>query len=88
MRAENSFGAWLERLTDLQDRRSFRNFNKIAIDDLGTGYSSLGSLKHLPIHRLKIDRLFVRDMLRDPEDIILPGGIIGLAHALGYTVVA
>ena len=61
---------------------------KIAIDDFGTGYSSLGSLKHLPIDRLKIDRLFIRDMLRDTEDAILLGGIIGLAHALGYTVVA
>ena len=61
---------------------------KIAIDDFGTGYSSLGSLKHLPIHRLKIDRLFVRDMLRNTEDATLIGAIVGLAHTLGYTVVA
>lgn len=61
---------------------------KIAIDDFGAGYSSLGSLKHLPINQLKIDRLFIRDMHDSKEDAILLGTIIGLAHALGYTVVA
>ncbi len=61
---------------------------KIAIDDFGTGYSSLGSLKHLPIHCLKIDRLFVRDMLSEPDDCVMLGAIVGLAHALGYIVVA
>lgn len=60
---------------------------KIAIDDFGAGYSSLGSLKHLPINQLKIDRLFIRDMHGSNEDAILLGTVIGLAHALGYTVV-
>lgn len=61
---------------------------KIAIDDFGTGYSSLGSLKHLPIQCLKIDRLFVRNILSNPDDCVLLGAIIGLAHALGYIVIA
>jgi EAL domain-containing protein (putative c-di-GMP-specific phosphodiesterase class I) len=61
---------------------------RISIDDFGTGYSSLGSLKHLPIDTLKIDRVFVRDMLERHEDAVMLGTIIGLSHALGYTVIA
>ncbi len=61
---------------------------RISIDDFGTGYSSLGSLKHLPINTLKIDRVFITDMLDNSEDAVMLGTIIGLAHALNYTVVA
>ncbi|MBR9911974.1 MAG: response regulator [Gammaproteobacteria bacterium] len=61
---------------------------KISIDDFGTGYSSLGSLKKLPIDCLKIDRVFIVDMLSDHPSSILLGGIVGIAHALGYSVVA
>ena len=61
---------------------------KIAIDDFGTGYSSLASLKYLPIDCLKIDRLFVSDMLKDPDSSIILGAIVNVAHALGHDVVA
>jgi diguanylate cyclase (GGDEF)-like protein len=61
---------------------------KIAIDDFGTGYSSLASLKNLPIDHLKIDRIFIIDMLQDQKSSILLGTIVGVAHALGQTVVA
>jgi len=61
---------------------------KIAIDDFGTGYSSLASLKHLPIDCIKIDRLFIKDMLQNPKSSILLGTIIGAAHALGHAIVA
>lgn len=61
---------------------------KIAIDDFGTGYSSLASLKQLPIDCLKIDRLFIIDMLQDSNSSILLGTIVGAAHALGHSVVA
>jgi EAL domain-containing protein (putative c-di-GMP-specific phosphodiesterase class I) len=45
-------------------------------------------LKYLPIDCLKIDRLFITDMLKDSESSILLGTIIGVAHALGHSVVA
>ncbi len=61
---------------------------RISIDDFGTGYSSLASLKYLPIDCLKIDRLFITDMLKDADSSILLGTIISVAHALGHSVVA
>ncbi len=60
----------------------------IAIDDFGTGYSSLGSLKDLPVTRLKIDRVFIKDIVNDIKSSIFVGSIIGLAHALGMEVIA
>ena len=61
---------------------------RIAIDDFGTGYSSLSSLKYLPIDCLKVDRMFVTDMLKDPDSSILLGAIVSVAHALGHDVIA
>ena len=60
----------------------------LAIDDFGTGYSCLGSLKHLPIDRVKIDRVFVRDMDTNPNDIAITSAIIAMAHRMQMKVVA
>ena len=60
----------------------------IAIDDFGTGYSCLGSLKHLPIDCVKVDRVFIQDLLDNPSDTIFLGTIIELAHSLHMTVIA
>ncbi|WP_083995473.1 EAL domain-containing protein [Caryophanon latum] len=58
----------------------------ISIDDFGTGYSSLRYLSQLPIHTVKIDQSFIRDLTQDNQSIIKT--IIQLAHAMNLSVVA
>jgi EAL domain-containing protein (putative c-di-GMP-specific phosphodiesterase class I) len=61
---------------------------RISIDDFGTGYSSLGYLRDLPVDELKIDRSFVNRLATDMRDRHLVQAIIGMATALGLTIVA
>jgi diguanylate cyclase len=60
----------------------------LAIDDFGSGPSSLAALQQLPVDVVTLDRSLVDGIARDGGDAAMLGGIVGLAHALGLTIVA
>ncbi len=69
--------------------QSCHDYNvRIALDDFGTGFSSLTYLRQLPISFIKIDKSFVIDMLKDPEDMAIVKGTIGLAENFKQLIIA
>ena len=60
----------------------------IAIDDFGTGYSSLNYLSKLPIHTLKVDQSFVRDIHDSMDEACIVNAIVNMAHGLKLNIVA
>ena len=60
----------------------------VAMDDFGTGHSSLSHLHSLPVSTLKIDRSFVADICGDLNARAITTSIVELARAVGVTVVA
>ncbi|MFF4255055.1 aminotransferase class I/II-fold pyridoxal phosphate-dependent enzyme [Streptomyces sp. NPDC001663] len=60
----------------------------IAVDDFGTGFSSLRYLRDFPIDVLKIDKTFIDDITRDAQQVALVEGIVRIADTLGLQVIA
>jgi len=61
---------------------------RIAVDDFGTGYTSLRHLKDLPLDRLKIDRSFVEGLPDDAGSAAIAAAIVQMGHGLGLQVLA
>lgn len=61
---------------------------KLALDDFGVGFSSLAHLRDLPIHRLKIDRSFTVECMRDARTLTIVKAVIEMARSLGISVTA
>lgn len=80
----------MERLEDnVRKLEELRNQGvRIALDDFGSGYSSLTYLKKLPITTLKIDKAFIDDVVVSDNNAAITGSIIELAHEMGLVVVA
>ena len=72
--------------------RSLRKLRKlgcrVALDDFGSGYSSYGYLRNLPLDYLKIDGTYIRNILNDKTDQALTASMVDVAHALGLKVIA
>ena len=61
---------------------------KLAIDDFGTGYSSLSYLRQFPVHRLKIDRSFIKAVATNSDDAAITSAIINMGKSLNLKVIA
>lgn len=72
--------ATLNRLSEMDVR--------LAVDDFGTGSSSLSYLRRLPVHEVKIDRSFIQGMATDPDDLAIVRAVVDLARHFGLVAVA
>jgi len=76
-------------VTVLSNLAALRGFGiRLAMDDFGTGSSSLALLRRFPIDVVKIDRTFVANAASDRADAAIVKGTIEIAHGLGLEVVA
>jgi diguanylate cyclase (GGDEF)-like protein/PAS domain S-box-containing protein len=79
----NGDAAILATVTSLHERGV-----KLTIDDFGTGFSSLSSLRRFPLSKLKIDRSFIDDIVSEPDGGAMIPAIIALARSLKLKVIA
>jgi diguanylate cyclase (GGDEF)-like protein len=79
----NESSGTIDTLTELQEM----GFS-IVLDDFGTGYSSLSHLKHFPLDAVKIDRLFVSNLISERKDEAIVEAVIGMADAFALDVIA
>ena len=69
--------------------RALRNIGcELSIDDFGTGYSSFAYLRQFPVHELKLDRLFIQNLVSDRGDQQIVKALIDLAHAFNLRALA
>ncbi|NOR51913.1 MAG: EAL domain-containing protein, partial [Gammaproteobacteria bacterium] len=78
-----SFDKTIEKMTALSNMGI-----RFSIDDFGTGYSSLQYLHRLPINTLKIDQVFVKDLVSDKGSQAITKTIIDMGHNLGLELIA
>ncbi len=61
---------------------------RVALDDFGSGYSTLAQLFNLPVDQLKLDRDFIAPIVADERAAAVVEAVVGFAHALGLQIVA
>jgi diguanylate cyclase (GGDEF)-like protein len=61
---------------------------RVAVDDFGTGYTTLSTLRRLPLDTIKIDRAFTRGIVGNPESAKLADAVISMGRTLGLNIVA
>ncbi|MGI5211951.1 putative bifunctional diguanylate cyclase/phosphodiesterase [Plantactinospora sp. CA-290183] len=61
---------------------------RLAVDDFGTGHSSLSYLRRLPVNEVKVDQSFVQGMATDPVDLAIVNAVVTLSQQFGLAVVA
>ena len=84
---ETSISANVERIVAVVNELRAQGV-RIAVDDFGTGYNSLATLRWYEVDTLKLDRCFVTDITDNPVDRAIASAVITAAHALGACVVA